>query len=96
MMNFTIFYCKTAILPTILIEVFGILKPFFQKRFKPPEARVPRIPTDKSKFEIITPRCEQPKMKMRPSNEDLIFIFIIPLSAQLPQESEGCRKGVQN
>ena len=27
-------------LPTVFDEVFGILKPFFQKGFKPPEARV--------------------------------------------------------
>jgi hypothetical protein len=40
MMKFTIFYCKMATFSTILIEVFWILKPFFQKRFKPPEARI--------------------------------------------------------
>ena len=33
------------------LKVFGILKPFFQKGFKPPETALPLL--DKSKFKIL-------------------------------------------
>jgi hypothetical protein len=48
MMNSTIFYCKMAILPTILIE--GFCRAFCRKS-SPPEARIPCLP-DKSNFEV--------------------------------------------